>query len=638
VALPGIFKSSCKETWLAITQVEQEILGLAIECCSKASSSIDLAAPLYEMLQVYLKDAKDCVFYWPWALLRMAALHSGMADNVKTIVQSIIVNPKSMLYWKSHKDTFPLHVLNLIRENVQSLLRFLFQNLPDDSAQLLFTTLSDALPFPRDYMSLYDKSVHKDNAATHVYSKGDSEEGQSVLPTCRSSSSLSQQVHDDNQLVKTDGSVQVPLQGGGSKKPCLTANHISFVRELATSLPIPYPEGLLFQLELLSLRIAQFKSNCFDNSGHLHMAVPNLHLETENGQKVFHYFTSNWKYCLSPSKVLEIVAQIHTKSSTSTGSEEIAQFISSVVVAAKNCGQWQRLEKGWIAKVMPILTSCANPEHLLTVADTLDVSVLPEEMEQIGRGVAQVYNKMKSSQESSSQSQAMLPLKEKSSTILDMLVLSISKRDETIQSEASESPIVRTLRYQDYLQSTNTKTVLSLGVSDWTPVVCDLGESPLRSFLTVLQHCHRVKSLRRFRYSFCKDLATIWTEYRKSLPPKSSRIVSDPIFANIMAILIAEKEENAEKTVKRGIKKHDPRIMEEGMELLASIYRPLGLDWEFHSFASRMAQRKWIVAFYRQMIQRKFVNVPLSEVEIPEHMYRKFDELDSKGDARHPQQ
>ena len=79
-----------QETWLAITQVEQEILGLAIECCSKASSSIDLAAPLYEMLQVYLKDAKDCVFYWPWALLRMAALHSGMADNVKTIVQSII--------------------------------------------------------------------------------------------------------------------------------------------------------------------------------------------------------------------------------------------------------------------------------------------------------------------------------------------------------------------------------------------------------------------------------------------------------------------------------------------------------------------------------------------------------------------
>jgi hypothetical protein len=105
-----------------------------------------------------------------------------------------------------------------------------------------------------------------------------------------------------------------------------------------------------------------------------------------------------------------------------------------------------------------------------------------------------------------------------------------------------------------------------------------------------------------------------------------------------MSLLIAEKEENAEKTVKRGIKKHDPRIMEEGMELLASIYRPLGLDWEFHSFASRMAQRKWIVAFYRQMIQRKFVNVPLSEVEIPEHMYRKFDELDSKGDARHPQQ
>ena len=562
------------------------------------------------------------------------------------MVLLLTVNPKSMLYWKSHKDTFPLHVLNLIRENVQSLLRFLFQNLPDDSAQLLFTTLSDALPFPRDYMSLYDKSVYKDNAATHVYSKGDSEEGQSVLPTCRSSSSLSQQVHDDNQLVKTDGSVQVPLQGGGSKKPCLTANHISFVRELATSLPIPYPEGLLFQLELLSLRIAQFKSNCFDNSGHLHMAVPNLHLETENGQKVFHYFTSNWKYCLSPSKVLEIVAQIHTKSSTSTGSEEIAQFISSVVVAAKNCGQWQRLGKGWIAIIMPILTSCENPEHLLTVVDTLDPNALPEEMEQIGRGVAQVYNKMKTTQESSSQSEAILHLKGKCSVILDMLILSISKPNETNKSVASglESPIVRAFRYNDYvrsyhdnLRSTNTLTVLSLGVSNWTPVVCHLGESALRSFLTLLQHCHRVKSLRRFRYSFCEDLGTIWTEYRKSRPP-TSRIVYDPIFANIMSLLVAEKEENAEKTVKRGIRKHSPRIIEQGMELLASIYRPLGLDWEFHSFASRMSQRKWIVAFLRQMIQTKFVNVPLSEVEIPERMYRTFDELDSKGDARHPQQ
>ena len=544
-----------------------------------------------------------------------------------------------MLYWKSHKDTFPLHVLNLTKENVQSLLQFLFQHLPDDSAQLLFTTLNDAFPFPRDYMSVYDRSVHTDDAATHVYCE-DSEEGKSILPTCHCSSSLSQQTHKDSQCVKIDESVQVelPSKGEGPRKPCLTANHISFVGELL-NLPISFPEGLLFQFKLLSLRIAQLKSNGFDDFDHLSIVVPNFHLETENGRKAFHYFSSNWKYCLPPSKVLLVVAHIYaeSKSSAYTGSEEMSQLISSVVVAAKNCGQWQRLGKGWVAIIIPMLTGCENPKHLLTLADTLDASALPEEMEQIGRGVAQVYNKMKSSQESSSQSQAMLPLKERSSTILDMLVLSISKPDETIQSEASESPIVRTLRYQDYLQSTNTKTVLSLGVSDWTPVVCDLGESPLRSFLTVLQHCHCVKSLRRFRYSFCKDLATIWTEYRKSLPPKSSRIVSDPIFANIMVILIAEKEENAEKTVERGIRKHSLRIIELGMELLASIYRPLGLDLEFHSFALRMTQHTSIVASLRQMLERKFIHISLSEMEIPEHMYRNFDVLDSKGHARHPQ-
>ena len=531
-----------------------------------------------------------------------------------------------MLYCKSHKDTFPLHVLNLIRDNVQFLLRFLFQNLPDDSAQSLFTTLSDAFPFPRDYMSFYDRSMHTDDAATHMYSE-DSEEGQSILPTCHCCSSS--------------------ILGEGSRKACITANHISFIQAFSlSSLPKAYPKDLYFQFELLSLRIAHVKSNRIEDFGRLSIVVPNLHLETENGRKAFHYLSSNWKYCLSPSKVLLVVAQMYTasNSSTYTGTEEMAQLVSSVVVATKNCGQWQRLEKGWIAKVMPILTSCANPEHLLTVADTLDVSVLPEEMEQIGRGVALVYNKMKTTQESSSQNQAILRLKQKCSVILDMLVLeiSISKPNETNQSVASdlEVLIVRALAFRchGYPLSTNyTLTAISRGVSDWSPVVCDLGESALRSFLTVLQHCHRVKSLRQFRYSFCKDLATIWTEYRKSRPP-NSHIVYDPIFANTMSLLIAEKEENAEKTVKRGIKKHDPRIMEEGMELLASIYRPLGLDWEFHSFASRMAQRKWIVAFYRQMIQRKFVNVPLSEVEIPEHMYRKFDELDSKGAALHPQQ
>jgi hypothetical protein len=276
---------------------------------------------------------------------------------------------------------------------------------------------------------------------------------------------------------------------------------------------------------------------------------------------------------------------------------------------------------------MPILTSSENPEHLLTVVDTLDASTLTKEIEQIGRGVAQVYNKMKAAQESSPQNQAMLHLKEKCSAILDMLVLSTSKPNETIQS-ASESTIIQAVRYHQ--RST-------LGVSDWATVVCDLGESALSSFLTVLQHFHHVKSLKRFRYSFCEDLGTIWTEYRKFQPPNSPQIVSDPIFATIMSLLVAEKEENADKTVKRGIRKRDPRIIEEGMELLASIYRPLGLDWEFHSFASRMAQRKWIVAFLRQMIQRKFVHVPLSDVEIPEHMYRKFADLDAKGAARHPE-
>jgi hypothetical protein len=274
---------------------------------------------------------------------------------------------------------------------------------------------------------------------------------------------------------------------------------------------------------------------------------------------------------------------------------------------------------------MPILTSSENPEHLLTVVDTLDASTLTKEIEQIGRGVAQVYNKMKAAQESSPQNQAMLHLKEKCSAILDMLVLSTSKPNETIQS-ASESTIIQAVRYHQ--RST-------LGVSDWATVVCDLGESALSSFLTVLQHFHHVKSLKRFRYSFCEDLGTIWTEYRKSRP--TSRIVCDPIFANIMSLLVAEKEENAEKTVKRGIRKHNPRIIEQGMELLASIYRPLGLDLEFHSFVLRMTQHTSIVASLRQMLERKFIHISLSEIEIPEHMYRNFDVLDSKGHARHPQ-
>jgi hypothetical protein len=103
-----------------------------------------------------------------------------------------------------------------------------------------------------------------------------------------------------------------------------------------------------------------------------------------------------------------------------------------------------------------------------------------------------------------------------------------------------------------------------------------------------------------------------------------------------MALLVAEKEENAEKTVKRGLRKHCPSIIEEGMLLLASIYRPLGLDWEFHSFALRMAQRRWAARSLRQMIESKFVHVPLSALEIPEPMYKwTFGNLDSKGASRH---
>ena len=167
-------------------------------------------------------------------------------------------------------------------------------------------------------MSVYDRSVHTDDAATHVYSE-DSEEGQSILPTCHCSSSLSQQIHEDSQYVKTDSSAKVLLPREGSRRTCVTVNHISFVPALSLpSLPYAYPEGLSFQLELLSLHIiAQLKSNHFDDFGCLSIAVPNLHLNTENGRKTFHYFSSNWKYCLSPSKVLLVVAQMYTTSESS---------------------------------------------------------------------------------------------------------------------------------------------------------------------------------------------------------------------------------------------------------------------------------------------------------------------------------
>ena len=61
-------------------------------------------------------------------------------------------NANSILHCTSQTDqVYPPHVVDLVRDSLLSLLQHLFNTLQPDSAQVLFTTLSNAFPFPIAY-------------------------------------------------------------------------------------------------------------------------------------------------------------------------------------------------------------------------------------------------------------------------------------------------------------------------------------------------------------------------------------------------------------------------------------------------------------------------------------------------------
>ena len=265
-----------------------------------------------------------------------------------------------------------------------------------------------------------------------------------------------------------------------------------------------------------------------------------------------------------------------------------------------------------IESLVNILVSSQNPEHLLVFADVFDAKSGAEKLQHVGRALGQLYSRIKcTAEEAISDDDHLVRLKTTFMTILEIVVTHITDKNQYVL-------------YGFHNRRVHVK------VREWAPLVCSIGGDAIKKFLTVLQHSHRVDSLGEFPYSFCQDLGILWREYSTSLPSGDPSILSVPAFEKITTLLLSEKEENVRNTIKNY--RTNAKRVKEAMLLLASIYQPLQLEKEFKSFAFEMSTN--CSEDVKRMVVRRFVNTPLSAIQIPTAMWNQFHQLEGDKPKR----
>ena len=517
-------------------------------------------------------------------------------------------------------------MVDLVRDSLLSLLQHLFNALQPDSAQVLFTTLSNAFPFPITYSdgNLLPDEL-QDFSRSIDYEMRELQELKKrmkvgVLPNLQCDPSLLRLVQQNSIFLSATESIQSILLKAVSAKYSIDSKHETFLKKLSM-LQNHRNCSLLFQLELLYLRVSKGISGYYSRGSYSSILTSDykLQLDTPSGQKAFLYLVDNWQYCLNPSEVLDVIVSGLCTDFESNGHEdEVAQLISTVSLADKDAVKSMRCS---IESLFNILARSQNPEHLLNFADMFDAKSVAEELQHVGRALGRLYNRIKGrGEEAISDNDHLVRLKTKFMTILEIIIPRITEENQHILH------VVYGHRFHD-------RRVLErhVNVREWAPLVCAIGGDAIKKFLIVLSDYHEVNFFRKFPYSFCQDLGILWTEYSTSLPSGSPSILSVPAFEKITTHLLPEKEENARSTIKKY--RNNAKRVKEAMLLLASIYQPLQLEKEFNSFAFKMSSM--CSEDVKRMVVRQFVNTPLSAIEIPTAMLIQLSLLDEQGTARH---
>ena len=246
-------------------------------------------------------------------------------------------NATSILHCTSQRDqVYPPHVVDLVRDSLLSLLQHLFKTLQPDSAQVLFTTLSNAFPFPIAYSA--KRSLPDDlqeNIDYEILEELKERLKVGVLPNLQCDPSLLHLVQQDSEFTRTSEAIQNILLKSVSAKYSIDSNHEVFMKKL-NMLRLHRNHSLKFQLQLLYLRVSTSRSGYYGR-GIMLTGDQKLQLDTPGGYKAFLYLVDNWQYCLNPSEVLDIIVSKLDTNVESTGHEdEVAQLISTVLLADKD--------------------------------------------------------------------------------------------------------------------------------------------------------------------------------------------------------------------------------------------------------------------------------------------------------------
>ena len=517
-------------------------------------------------------------------------------------------------------------MVDLVRDSLLSLLQHLFNALQPDSAQVLFTTLSNAFPSPITYLagqSLPDKLRNFPHSIDYEI-QGMQELKKrmkvGVLPNLQCDPSLLRLVQQNDRFISANEAIQSILLKAVSAKYSIDSKHETFLKKLSM-LQNHRNHSLLFQLQLLCKRVSKCTSGYYGCGSYSSILTGDhkLQLDTPSGQKVFLYLVDNWQYCLSPSEVLDVIVSGVCNNSESNGHEdEVAQLISTVLLADKNAVKSMRHS---IESLANMLARSQNPEHLLNFADVFDAKSGAEELQHVGRALGRLYNRIKGrGEEAISDNDHLVRLKTKFMLILERTITHITEENQRVSRV-----------FYGYDFHDRHVVVNRVNVREWVPLVCAIGGDAIKKFLAVLQHSHRVDSLGKFPYSFCQDFGILWTEYSTSLPSGSPSILSVPAFEKITTHLLPEKEENARSTIKKY--RNKKKRVKKAMLLLASIYQPLQLEKEFKRFAFEMSSV--CIEDVKRMVVQRFVNTPLSAIEIPTAKLNELSLLDEQGTARH---
>jgi hypothetical protein len=618
VKISHIVNVAPKETLLATVQMEEAILGTVQ---SYASSGTHVISPaLRKMLEEYLHKTQEAsVFTWPWSLLQLATLDPILTVSVKKMAQNFFSNPQSILYWRSNKDSeYTPQAVDLTRIGLVSLLGHLFRVLTHDSTQLLFSAINDALPFPVSYCDL--SPSHTWNILGQVYAARSGED-QSVLP--HFDTSCLREVISNFKYKPLDSTEQENIAKATVTSLSVTGNHLQLIKEIRASVSDEDP-SLLFQLDVLVARVSkcqvQHDSSCY-NLKRMHV----LPLGTPKGRDAFFYFISNWQYCFEPTMIIDTVTDIYNAANRNVGcKEEMAWLVSAVVTAQSTI--IQSVSHNKLGTILNILCGSLSPEYLICLLSDVDPSMDGTRLQQIGGAVGQMFLKVKASHVPAEHwNGALTNLKTAFLKILDMLIPSIL----ISESDESSSSILH-VSLSCGSKQTQESPLESMDVQMWAPIVCAFNDNAIvERFLTYIHHLHKVRSLNRFPYDFCRDLGILWREYSKTLPPASHNILKAPVFSKIATEFLAEKTSNVHNTIK--MNSMSALRVKNAMLLLASIHRHLQLEDEFTATASKLSRD--CISSVKCMIERQFVHMSLTAINITNEMLRVFPQLDAESSS-----